>query len=285
MTYGLVAVGLAFCAWSLTLDRPSYSYAEKREPMAIAVAFDLSPSMLAVPDPAFYGEVAPRYVRARAVLLELFAELEERRESVLVALIGYTKRAEILMGWDDSPSQLREIIAYGLSPGLHTTTGTSVDAAVGAIIDVFGMLPPESRDAARRLAIIVSDGEDSLPRSFLGYALEELASETFDVVALQAGLLDTNEGVPRYGEIGEFIGFEAMSGNLYTVPDAEAMTALASATGGRGLHVRAEDPAAAAKLLRFAVDARTGNGYLDERLFAILGMFTVVTVLCARSLL
>jgi hypothetical protein len=240
--------------------------------------------MLAIPDPTFDREIPPRYIRARDVLLVFFRTLEERRENVLVALVGYTKTAEILMGWDDSPSQFQEIIEFGLSPGLHTTTGTSTEAAVGTIIDLFDMLPVDLRDTDRKLAIIVSDGEDTLPSSFLGYAIEELASETFDVIALQTGLLEANEGVPRFGQVGEFLGFEAMGGDLYTVPDTHAMSAIANATSGRGLHVRAEDPAAADKILQFASSVGSDGANPEETLIAVLGMFAIVTILCARVL-
>jgi hypothetical protein len=96
--------------------------------------------------------------------------------------------------------------------------------------------------------------------------------------------LDTNEGVPRYGEVGEFLGFEAMGGKLHTVPDAEAMDAIAHATIGRGLYVRAEDPLAAEKMLQFTVNVQTVDAYLENRAIAILGMFFVVLLLCARVL-
>jgi hypothetical protein len=284
ITLVLVGLGFVFCAWSVVLDRPSLSYAHDDTPIAIAVAFDLSPSMLAIPDPAFDGNIQPRYVRARTALLELFRILEERQQNMVVALVAYTKNAEVLMGWDHSASQLREIIEYGLSPGIHTTTGTSMEAAVGTVIDLFRMLPVELRDTSNKLAVFVSDGEDTLPQSFLGYAIEELGSQSFDVVALHTGLLDTNEGVPRYGEVGEFLGFEAMGGKLHTVPDAEAMDAIAHATIGRGLYVRAEDPLAAEKMLQFTVNVQTVDAYLENRAIAILGMFFVVLLLCARVL-
>ena len=284
ITYALVGLGLALCAWSITLDRPSYSYAPLSDPIAIAVAFDLSPSMLAIPDPAFGPDIPPRYVRGKAALLELFRILQERRENVLVALIGYTKNAEVLMGWDHSASQLREIVEYGLSPGLFTSTGTSMEAAVGTVIDLFEMLPLEMRNNGRRLAIFVSDGEDTLPQSFLGYAIEELASESFDVISLQTGLLNTNEGVPRYGQVGEFLGFEAMGGKLYTIPSAEAMNSIANATTKRGLYVRAEDPGAVEQMLQFTLDGQITGDQLEKSLLAMLGMFAVVTILCARVL-
>jgi len=284
ITRGLIVLGFVFCVWSLVLDQPSYSYTRERNPIAIAVAFDLSPSMLAIPDPAFDANVPPRYVRARNILLELFSTLEERRENVLVALIGFTRNAEVLIGWDYSSSQLREIIEFGLSPGLHSSTGTSMEAAVGAVTDLFNLLPADLRETSRKLAILVSDGEDTMPDSFLGYALDDLASASFDIIALQAGLLHTSEGVPRYGQVGEFIGFEAMGGELYTAPSTETMQAIAGAIPERGLYVRAEDPAAIEEILQFTIDGKVDGGYLGNKMFAMLGMFIVVTLLCARVL-
>lgn len=283
-TIALVLLGFAFCAWSAMLDRPAYSYTPHDGPIAIAVAFDLSPSMLAIPDPIFDPDNTPRYVRARIALLELFRILEERRVNVLVSLIGFTRSAEVLMGWDSSSSQIREIVEYGLSPELFTSSGTSIEAAVDSLVDVFGMLPEDLRETSRRIAILVSDGEDTFPRSFLGYAREEVASASFDVIALQAGLLDTSEGVPRYGQVGEFLGFEPMGGDLYTVPDVEAMSAISSAASERGLYVRAEDPSAVEQMLRFTGGVQIDSGKPDNRTVAIMGLFAVVTLLCARIL-
>jgi hypothetical protein len=47
----LVVVSFALTFWSAWLERPSYSYNADVNPIAISIAFDLSPSMLAIPDP------------------------------------------------------------------------------------------------------------------------------------------------------------------------------------------------------------------------------------------
>lgn len=284
VTFALVVLGCILCAWSLVLDRPAYSYSQQESPVAIAIAFDLSPSMLAIPDPEFDRNMPPRYVRARDTLLRLLRMLEERQENVLVSLIGFTRNAEVLMGWDRNASQLREFVEYGLSPGLFTSSGTSMEAAVDALVDAFDMLPQDLQERSRKIAILVSDGEDTLPRSFLGYALEELASSSFDIIALQAGLLDKSEGVPRYGQVDEFIGFEAMSGDLFTQPNVEAMTAIAEATTERGLYVRAEDSASADQMLRFVARGQVDGEKLGSEQLAVLGLFAVVALLCAHIL-
>ena len=284
VTFALVIFGFVLCAWSLMLDRPAFSYSPRESPVAIAIAFDLSPSMLAIPDPEFDRNMPPRYVRARDALLGLISKLEERQENVLVSLIGFTRDAEVLMGWDRNTSQLGEFVAYGLSPGLFTKSGTSMEAAVDALVDVFDMLPQDLQYTSRRIAILISDGEDTLPSSFLGYAIEELASSSFDVIALQAGLLDKSEGVPRYGQVDEFIGFEAMGGDLYTQPNVEAMTAIADATMERGLYVRAEDSASIEQMLRFVARRRVASDEFRKGQLAVLGLFAVVALLCARLL-
>ena len=155
----LVVSGLSLVGGSVLLDRAPYSYAPGATPVAIAIAFDLSPSMLAIPDPLTHPDNEPRYARARETLLGVFRALEERQANIVVSLAGFTKNAEILMGWDNSATQLREILQYGLSPDLFSSSGTSIEAAVETIVDVFGMLPKDLRDTSRKIAIIVSDGE------------------------------------------------------------------------------------------------------------------------------
>lgn len=284
ITFVLVFLGFATCGWSASLDRPAYSYSRQNSPIAIAVAFDLSPSMLAIPDPVFDRDIAPRHARAKKVIVELFRALEERQENIVVSLIGFARKAEILMGWDNDAAQVSDILEHGLSPEVFTNSGTSIEAAVGKLIDTFSMLPQDLQTNARHIAILVSDGEDTLPSAFLGYALEDLASSSFDVIALQTGLFDSSEGVPRYGQVGEFLGFEAMGGNLYTLPDSETMNLVSGATSQRGLYVRAEDPLAVEKMLQFSIRTRGGDGTPATTLLATLGLFVVVGLLCAGVL-
>ncbi len=58
----LVACGLALVAGSTWLDRPRYSYAPNSTPVAIAIAFDLSPSMLAIPEQLNHPDTEASYV-------------------------------------------------------------------------------------------------------------------------------------------------------------------------------------------------------------------------------
>ena len=280
----LVVCGLALVGGSVLLDRPVYDYAPRTTPVAIAIAFDLSPSMLAIPDPLTHADTEPRYARARETLLAVFRALEERQENIIVTLVGFSKDAEILMGWDYSTVQLREFLAYGLSPDLFASSGTSIEAAVETVIDAFDMLPQDLKETSRKIAIVVSDGEDTTPSEYFGYALEELSSNRFDVIALQSGLLGTSEGVPRYGQVGEFLGFEMMSGNLYSTPNIDAMHAISQASPQRGLYVRAEERDAIEQVLQFTVGGRLRNPKFPGTLFASLSLFGIVALVGARVL-
>jgi hypothetical protein len=280
----LVVCGLALVGGSVLLDRPEYDYAPRTTPVAIAIVFDLSPSMLAIPDPSTHSDTEPRYVRARETLLAVFRALEERQQNIIVSLIGFSKDAEILMGWDYSTVQLREILAFGLSPDLFASSGTSIEAAVETVVDVFDMLPQDLKETSRKIAIVVSDGEDTTPSEYFGYALEELSSNRFDVIALQSGLLGTSEGVPRYGQVGEFLGFEMMSGNLYSTPNIDAMHAISQASPQRGLYVRAEERDAIEQVLQFTVGGQLRNPKFPGILFASLSLFGIVALVGARVL-
>jgi hypothetical protein len=279
----LTGLALALVVWSAYLDRPSYTYSTADNTAAIAVAFDLSPSMLARPDPTLYPDVPPRYVRGKDVLNGLFRTLEDRQEDIVVSLIGFTRRAGVIMGWDSNVSQVREMLAYGLSPDLFTSTGTSMEEGVKSLAHTFDNLPEKLRETSRKIAILVSDGEDTAPTSYLSYALEALRTKPIAVIALQTGLLNTEEGVPRYGEVGEFKGFEQIGGRLYTAPDVDAMTQV-SRSSSRGLYVRAEDPEAVDKILGFIGDERASTGNELEKVGVITGLFLVVTLLLGRLL-
>ena len=179
---------------------------------------------------------------------------------------------------------LRELLQYGLSPDLFTSSGTSIEVAVETVVNVFSMLPQDLREASRKIALIVSDGEDTAAAESLGYALADLSSQPFDVIALQAGSLDTPEGVPRYDQVGEFLGFEMMSGNIYSTPDIKTMNAIPRASPQRGLYVRAEEPDAVEEVLKFVVDGQFRNQQMPGRLFFTLSLLGIVALICARVL-
>ncbi len=281
----LVGLAMLLTLWSAWLERPSYSYNPEVNPVAIAIAFDLSPSMLAIPDPASGSDLPPRYQRGISSLLELLAELEDRQIEVLVSMVGFTEKAEVIMGWESNISQIREMLQYVLSPGLFTSTGTSIEAATKALIQSFNTLPENLKEDTTKVAILVSDGEDTSTYSYMDYVMEELESSTFDIITLQTGLLDQSEGVPHYGEFGEFLDFESMGGKLYTVPDADTMMRLAEVQSHRGLYVRAESPGTAAKMLDFIASSGGAGAGMDQKLGVILGLFFVISFLYARQVM
>lgn len=280
----LCASALLVLGASIWIDRPVSSFKPDNIPISIVVAFDLSPSMLAIPDPNQRPEFLPRYVRARNVLQKVFGSFEERRVPVNIALIGFTSKAEILMGWDKGTSQLREILDVGLSPGLFTSSGTNLEAAVTTIVRLFDMLPVETREASQKIVIIVSDGEDTTSKEMLRYAIDELSGQPFQVVSLHVGLSDANEGVPRYDHAGEFLGFEAMSGNTYSTPDAGTMRNLSRSTAKRGLFVRAEQDNAVQAILAATQSDQRPETDDAARSFLALSLFLLTALVCIRVL-
>jgi hypothetical protein len=284
VTLVLVFTALALAVWAGYSTRPAYVYQVNDNPLVIAIAFDLSPSMLAIPDPATYPESKSRFERGLFVLKDLFQNLDENQENILVSMIGFTNKAEVIMGWEGSIPQIREIVEHVLSPGLFTSSGTNMENAVKALVSTYNRLPLSVQQHSNKVAILVSDGEDTTPYSYIDYVVKQLETSNFDLITLQTGMLETSEGVPIYGEFGDFLGFHPMSGRLFTLPDAETMQRLASATA-RGLYVRAEDPAATEKILDFIGSKRISSGDLDQRLGIILALFFVVALIYSRLLL
>ncbi len=272
------AAGIASVLWSVSLARPASSFEQHATPLAIAIAFDLSPSMLAIPDPALSGAAQPRWVRGRDVLLALLRGMEESGDAAVVAVVGFARRADVIMGWNRNLAEAGEVIRYTLSPEIFGASGSSMEAAANGIEDVFGMLPAAFADA-RRIAIVVSDGEDTVRRASLGYAVDSVASANADVIALQVGSQGVNEGVPVYDRDGDFTGFERMGGRLYTRPDAAVMEALAKAADEHGLLLHAEAADAAERTIAFARGDDAGRRGVDESLLPVLCMFGTVFLL------
>jgi hypothetical protein len=187
------------------------------------------------------------------------------------------------MGWDESVAQVREVLEFAVTPELFDSYGTSVEAAAGAVEKVFDMLP-ESLEDARKLVIVVSDGEDTVSDSSFGYALESFTKADFDVIALQAGLLDRAEGLPIYDAIGTFTGFRRMSSGIHTIPSTENMVAVAASASGRSLHLRAESEDSAERIVQFATRDDLFRGTIDTALVPTLGMFFIVSLICAMVL-
>src|SRR5690606_27437318 len=109
-----------------------------------------------------------------------------------------------------------------------------------------------------------------------------LEAANYDVISLQTGLLDVSEGVPRFGRIGEFLGFRNFSGREFTVPNVSIMTSIAESASLRGLYIRAENPDTVERMLQFISRKSKRSKILDASFLAVLGMFVVVATLCGR---
>jgi hypothetical protein len=278
----LIALGLVLIIWLSYDTGPRYSYTLNDEPVAIAIAFDLSPSMLAIPDPSIDPDSETRFERGRAVLYELFSSLEDSEQNYIVSMIGFTEKSNVILGWESNISQVREILEFVISPDLFTSTGTSIEAAINSLANSFGTLPQNLRDKSHKIGILVSDGEDTLPYSYLEYAIEKVETSSFDMISLQTGLLGQDEGVPEYGEFGEFLHFQPMSGKLYTVPDVDTMMSFSQIENHRGLYVRAEAPDAVEQILEFIGSNRIGDAGIDKNVAIILALFIIITLIYAR---
>jgi len=281
----LIGLALALTVWSTYVGRPTYSYSLNDNPVVIAIAFDLSPSMLAIPDPGVEQDARPRFERGISVLQELLRQLEDSQQDVLVSIIGFTRKAEVIMGWESNPTQVREILEFVVSPDLFTSSGTSIEAAVKGLVGVFNTLPQNLQEKSQKFGILVSDGEDTQPYSYLEYVVEELEAGPFDIISLQTGMLGMEEGVPEYGEFGEFLHFQQMGGKLYTVPDVDTMTQISAITSHRGLYVRAESPGSVGRMLEFIGNSPTATGGIDKTTGVVVGLFIIVVVLYTRLIL
>lgn len=271
---------LACCLWSVHSQVPALSFERPAEPIAIAIAFDLSPSMLAIPDPELAPQATPRYLRGRDALLSMLHSMEARDRAALFCIVGFARSGEAIMGWSRSVAQADEVIRYVLSPEVFGRPGTSMEAAAKSLADAFAMLPATFGNT-RRIAIVVSDGEDTMRRGSLNYAIDVVERAGFDLIALQTGSLDVDEGLPVYDQDGQFKGFERIGDRIYTRPDVAAMRALASTERARGLYLRAEAPDSPSRMLEFAYDGNAPDGTFDAALAPALGMFGAVLFLLA----
>ena len=87
---------------SLSGETAEYTYDRQENPLAIAIAFDLSPSMLAIPHPASQENVAPRYVRGKAVIRDFLRHLEDNgevwRNGTQVGLVEVAGNGDVWIG-------------------------------------------------------------------------------------------------------------------------------------------------------------------------------------------
>lgn len=265
------AAGISFAVWLAWTERPQLTVDRHGEPVAVAIALDLSPSMLAQPVSSSGSTMLPRYERATVVVKEVIDGLAASNDHFLVAMTGFAGEAAILIGWHDNLAEVREILDYAVTPELFADNGTSLESAAGSIQDLFNMLPPRF-DGAQRVVLFVSDGEDTVRSSDVGYATLQLARSEAQIIAIQVGLTEQNEGIPVYNDFGEFQGFRVFGGRQYTRPSPEAMRAIAGVR--QGLYVRAEDPSASSQILEQLRSAGPTT-MIDRDLIPILGLFVI----------
>lgn len=269
------ALGIGLVIWFAWTRAPQLTEDRQAEPLVLAIAMDLSPSMLARPVPLGDNAVLPRFERSLRVVADVIDGLQASDAHYLISITGFAGDAGVLIGWDDNLAAIREALDYTVTPELFAENGTSLEAAARSIDELFALLPVRFA-AARRVVLFVSDGEDTERPSDVRYAAERLRRSNASIIALQVGLAERNEGIPVYNDLGAFQGFRVLDGRKFTRPDPDAMRELA---GGRaGFFIRAEDPSASSQILEQLRSARPAVS-LDTRLVPLLGMFILTFLL------
>lgn len=245
----LTGVALGTIAYIERMDR---SYMLDDTPVLITIAADLSLSMGAKPDPREHGEMGMRLERAQQVLLPILTALEASGAPVMISVTGFTAKSEMLMGWDGNLPQIREVIEYSMAPGILTEPGSDLGAALQGVVPLYDNLPAEYQEQeTRKYLVVVSDGEQTLERGDLVTALADIRDKGVKTIALQVGLPDVPEGIPVYDQAGTFLGFQDISGQVYTLPDSKVMRLIAGEDPAGGIYVRAEEPGAVEEISDF----------------------------------
>ncbi|MDX1500574.1 MAG: VWA domain-containing protein [Woeseiaceae bacterium] len=254
-------------------------------PVLLAISADVSLSMGTIPEPATHGETGTRLERAQAVLLPLLANLASAARPAMVAVSAFTARAETILAWDDDLSLAEEIVEFVLTTGLLTEAGSDLGGALAGVVPLFESLPEAYRGEGHpKYLLLVSDGEQTASGEPAEPALAKLAELGVRVIALHVGRTDVEEGLPVYDESGEFLGFEEVSGQIFSTPNPEIMRSLAGGDGGAGLFVQVADRDAVGTIIDF-IGLKTGEGRIDgTRLAAILMLWAGLLFLLLRRL-
>ena len=221
-------------------------------PTLIAIASDVSLSMGTVPDPRVDNTAGTRLKRVRQVLLPVLIEMDASTRPVMVSVIAFTSKSETVLAWDDNLPQVREVIEYVLEPGLLTEPGTDLGAALSGVVPLFESLPENYRGQEQeKFLVIVSDGEQTVDQANVDMAMSELRTLGVKIISLHVGMSDLPEGLPVYDDLGNFIGFDEIGGQIYSVPNPEIMTLLAGPDPANGMFVKAESSDAVAEIIDF----------------------------------
>ncbi len=234
------------------VQRMDTSYMMDDTPVLVGITTDLSLSMGATVDPREYSPQPTRLERAQRILLPILNALDTSGASVMMGITGFTAKSEMIMGWDGNLPQIREVIEYSLAPGILTVPGSDMGVALQGVLPLFENLPEEYQEQeTRKYLIVVSDGEQTLERGEIESALAELRSSNVKIISLQVGSLEDPEGLPVYDEAGTFLGFEDVSGQIYSMPNTEIMQLIAGDDPANGLYIRAESNDAVEEISQF----------------------------------
>ena len=240
-------------------------------PAVVALAADVSLSMGATPEPGANDDVGTRLERVQQVLLPVLAELGAAVRPVLVAVTAFTSKSETILAWDDDLSLAREIVEFVLTTGLLTEAGSDLGVALNGVVPLFESLPESYRNSGHhKFLIIVSDGEQTASRASSDAALARLRELGVQIIALHVGLSDISEGLPVYDENDDFLGFEEVGGQIFSVPDPELMHLIAGSNPAQGLLVRAESANAITTITDFIGLQNSGPANTTLRVWAIL---------------
>lgn len=241
VSYPLLALVLCALLIIAYVDSMEQTYMQDDTPILITLAVDLSLSMDAIPDPREHDSVGSRMERAQRVLLPILNAIEASGANVMLSITGFTVSSEIIAGWDNNLTQAREIIEYVIAPGLLTEPGTDMGVALQGVLPLIDNLPVQYQEGDnRKVLIVVSDGEETVQKGDMITALSDLREKDVDIIALQVGMQEIPEGLPVYDESNQFMGFQDVGGQIYTIPDPETMQLIAGQDSDRGLYVRAE---------------------------------------------
>lgn len=252
-------------------------------PVFVAIAADVSLSMGTMPEPLAHEGVGTRLQRTRRVLAPLLTELESSSRPVMIGVTAFTSKAQTILAWDDNLPQVREAVEYVLTPGLLTESGSDLGAALEGAERLFELLPPAYRESdAGKFLILISDGEQNVEGSDAPAAMQKLRERGVRIVALHVGLSGVPEGLPRYDGTHNFLGFETVGGQLFSVPDPASMRAIAGSEPDAGIFVKAEDGNAAPTVAKY-IGLRLGGSQSDSgRLLLLLLLWSLTTAALLR---
>lgn len=247
-------------------------------PTLIAIATDVSLSMGTRPDPRVDAATGTRLERAQATLSRIIAELDASTIPVMIGVTAFTSKSETILAWDDNLPQVLEAVEYVVTTGLLTEPGSDLGAALQGALPLFEILPDVYRDQQQNMfLIIVSDGEQTVGEANLAMAMADLRDLGVRIVSLHVGLEDTLEGLAVYDDAGNFMGFDEVGGQIYSVPDPDFMSLLAGKDGVNGIFARAENSDAADTIMEF-IGVPTSNATSGPLYLATVLLMWVLTL-------